>query len=433
MGSNKQLTTNVLGMLVVKALAMLISLAIIPYYLIYFNNNEKLLGEWLAFFSILMIFLTLDFGVGSKLKNDLIVTSNDNQYGLIIKGVLANSIVSLFIIIFAYLAINLFSLIKTASIGNNDTFGNDIIFIGVFFILLMSPLKIIIPILQSQQKNWISALILVTPQIYIFLYLFIKISYSEASSFLELILVLSISTIVTYIILAIKLTNKVPSNNSVFLLNYEMLISTFRYIRSSLSFFAAQVSMIILFSTNEVFYSLIDQNEKVVHYQYYYRIFSIIFVGFSSMSMPFWSAMRKSYSLNDNKKTNKLFLILCSLLLPALMTIIIISFNFQTILDLWLGEEKYLLNTSSILLFSILSFLMCVMYACSALLNSLGILKFQAVIFILACIIKFFFAYFLINSDFDPVLISTVISLLFISICFIYKTSKALYSINHRS
>jgi O-antigen/teichoic acid export membrane protein len=428
------LVLNVFGMLVVKFFSMIVSLMIIPYYLAYFGDSEALLGKWLAFFTIIMIFLTIDFGVGSKLKNDLI-TSVDDKFSLIVNAATSNTIVTFFLLsISCLLYFLLYFVLGYAEEAGDGLLDWTVLVIALIFLLIMSPLKVIIPILQSQQKNWLSAFVLLMPQIYILVYLFFNKSanYTEML-YINLMACLSITTITTYSLISYVLYKQqviIRKGNSQ---NKSMLNSAISYIKVSFPFFIAQVSMILLFSSNEIIYSLIGQDEKIVHYQYYYRVFSLVFVTFSSISMPFWSAMRKCYSFDEHKKIRILFFILCLLVVPTSIVLLIVSYNYQLIVDLWLGSEKFYIELDAILLFTILSILMCIMYACSALLNSLEVLKFQATIYIIACLIKLSIAYVLIDGIFDPVLVSTVVSLFFISFCFVYKAIKEIYLLNNRS
>ena len=423
------LITNVFGLLGVKALAMCVSLSIIPYYLVFFSDDKTVMGEWLAFFSLLMVFFALDFGVGSRLKNDLIAALNkpEDKSLLIIKGALANFIVSVLLLLISFLAYALYQYLSVD--GNDYVIDDSSIIVGVAYILLFSPLRVIIPILQSEQKNWLSGFILITPQLYILIYLLVMTIPSSEFVFLELVLLLCISTLATYIFFIIRHCKKINFNHNKIKFSLSFFWDSIDYSKKSSVFFLIQISIIFLFSSNEIFYYLIGAPDEIVHYQYYYRVYSIVFVGFAAISMPFWSAIREAYVLSDIVAVKKLFLILSLLIIPVLVFVVLLSVNYQSVIDLWLGKGVYAIDSTLVCLFAVFSILMCAMYACSAMLNSFDVVKYQALTLVVACIVKFVAVCVIQDSSLDPIVASSVISLIFVVICLTYKSTNLIRSI----
>ncbi|PKG57400.1 hypothetical protein CXF82_09890 [Shewanella sp. GutDb-MelDb] len=379
-----------------------------------------------------MILFTVDFGVGSRLKNDLIATLGkpEEQKSLIIKGVVTNCFVSVTLLLIAFIGIIISRSFTDYSISSSDKLVSTLsIVIAIVFVLLFSPLRVLNPLLQSQQKNALSGFILITPQLYILAYLFLIESPMFEDIFFELVLFLCIATLFTYLFLIFIHCKKLNLRWSNIGPLSPLAKASVEYGKKSLGFFLAQISIIFLFNSNEVFYYIIGAVDDIVHYQYYYRIFSIIFVGFAAVSMPFWSAIRESYVSSDNANVKKLFFILSLLLIPISIVVLILGYNYQTVIDLWLGEGHYVADNELVFSFAVFSIFMCIMYACSAILNSFDVIKYQAITLFFACIIKFICIFIMMDLTIDPVVTSSVIALIFVVICFMFKAIGLIRSI----
>lgn len=415
------LFSNASMLVAIKAVSMLSSFWVLPLYYVYFNEDKLLIGIWLTFFVALLVFQSLDFGVGNRLKNDILSLSVDSVSKS--KRLITKCLVSYFIL--AILLTLLFFLFLIFY-GYNEFlvfFGIDqdlgLLFIVVFsvYLLLNFPLKIIIPLLQSQQKNALSGFILVFPQMIIFLYILIVKEPISAFPIFELFLFLCVMQSLLNFGIALRYLRIDFKFFILIFSSFFKLLSCFRCsISSGFSFFIVQLSLVFLFSSNEIFYGIFNQPELVVDYQYYYRPFSLFFVGFSIITLPFWSAIRRFVVTNDYHKARAYATYLFLMSVSTLVVIVPFGFNFDFFLDFWLGSDFFNPRVEYVLIFCIFSFFMCFLMFLSAVLNSMDLILIQAKVLGASLLFKlsivFSFKFFGFNiEDFDIVLYSTVVAL----------------------
>lgn len=410
---NKVLSKNLIGMLFVKLLSMVVSLVTLPLCLSYFDGNKEHLGQWLAIFSAVTILMSLDFGVASRLKNDLLSSSSDwSNY--ISKVFFINIIISSFIS-FALIITWLLDVVYIFS-----SLSLSQVFLLSSFLILMSIFRCCIPILQARQKNWFSAFVVLLPQIFILVFLVFFSNHIDLNKLDFLFYVFVASAFFCYSICLFSLLNGLD-----YTLNFRWygVEELFSYIKRSFGFFLTQVGLILLLSSNDIIYGMLNKPEMIADYQYYFRIYALIFVGFSSVTVPFWSAIRHQHINGKYRSVNKMINFLFLLLVPVLILVIAVGFYIQNIFDFWLGNNVHSASNELTISFSLLSLSMCIMYACSAVLNAYDNIVFQAKSLLLAAIIKFLFIFF---SGFyvfgvDKVVFSTVISMSFVALSILIK------------
>jgi O-antigen/teichoic acid export membrane protein len=413
---NKLLSYNILGMILVKVIAMAINFSVIPLYLIYFEGGKSELGQWLIFFTILTVLVSFDFGISSRLKNDLLLseTSWDSN---ITKAVISNVFIAS-IVVMILLIVKEFKLVNF--ISNIDVHKFHVI---ISFLLLISPFKVTIPILQAKQKNWLSAFVIIIPQIFILMYLSIFKGYDVEQAW-KINMLLYVLCSMTFICYSICFFILIKKYKIIIMLQKAFYSGVFEYTKSSFTFFVTQLCLIILITMNDLIYGLLGTESLVVDYQYYFRVYSFVFVSFSSITVPFWSAIRHQYVHKNYKSVKELIIYLFALLAPTIIIIVIISFYLQYFFDFWLGPGVHITNLSIVICFSILSLSMCLMYVFTAILNSLDEILFQAKTLLYAAFIKIIIIFLSRYFDImlDIVILSSVISMVFVSFLLGFKT-----------
>ena len=430
--SNKTIAFNVFGLLLVKAVSMAVSLAVIPVLLAYFDGDKKALGTWLAFFTFVTIAISLDLGVGNRLKNDILnrVSSGDDYSDLVVDSFGAQIFVAILVVILGLGGGGVVWCVQgdSAEIGRVFLEAPELLVYAIGFILICMPLRLSYFILQAQQKNAVSSFVVLVPQLAVLFYAVISISATSLALTLPaLASVLFVATLVAYLfsfwivcrgksLLAFYFNHK---NRFVVLVKAQL-----ERLKPGLPFFFVQVSIVLLYGSNELFYFAVGDVVDVVSYQYYFRPLSLFSVGFSIISLPFWSAIRLSQLQENKRRTRYLMAVIILLNVVVAIALVPTAIFFQQIINMWLGEGVYDVENSLLIVFVVSTLLTCIMHALSSILSGYDLIAFQAGALGGGVVVKFLILAALVFSETtaDSVMISTVVGLLFVVIVFSLKT-----------
>ncbi len=407
---------------------MVVSLATIPMLLSYFSNNEQLLGTWLAFFAFTSIVVSLDLGIGNRLKNDILgrVSSNAGYGDLIRESLSAQVMVSLAIALLVLGG----GLVAWNMKGGGTELGRitqqhpELLILAVAFVVLSMPLRLSYFILQAQQRNAVSALMVLAPQMTVLLYAALAAKSSilpmTLPALASVLLVANISAYFVPFAFAHKMAGTLNNRERGLRFLTETQIEK---LKAGLPFFLMQVSIIFLYSYNELFYLVAGTTVDIVHYQYYFRPFSLFSVGFSIISLPFWSAIRLSQLHNNVRRTRQIFAAIVLLNIPVAIALLPTVYFYQDILDIWLGAGVYRASGIMLIIFAVSSLLTCIMHALSSVLCGYDLIGFQAKALGGGLLVKAFtfFILLLTGGSIDPVMISTTVGLLFVVFTFSLK------------
>lgn len=432
--SGKTIGLNILGLLIIKAISMASSLATIPALLSYFDGNKNLLGTWLAFFTFTAIAISLDLGIGNRLKNDILsrISCNCDYSELITESLGSQFLVSL-AISFIVLAgsLTMWSTPDASTeIGRIAQQHPELLIFAIACIVFSMPLRLSYFILQAQQRNAASALLALLPQLAVLLYATIATNrLTPPPDFLALASILLTANVAAYLSPFVFIPDL--KINSLFKEIYQkplslLFRSQIRKIKHAFPFFLVQIFIIFLYGYNELFYLVAGTTVDIVHYQYYFRPFSLFSVGFSIISLPFWSAIRISQLNKEHKKTRKLFGSILLLNIPVAIATAPLVYFYQDILDAWLGKGAFLASDLMLLIFSISSILTCILHSTSSILSGYDLIRLQAKALGIGLLAKIIILIALIGLriETDPVMISTTIGLLFVVIIFSLKSIK---------
>tara|TARA_B110000879_G_C11150446_1_gene504326 strand:- start:102 stop:1415 length:1314 start_codon:yes stop_codon:yes gene_type:complete len=432
--TNITLTNNIIGLFVVKVFSMLASLALIPLLNNYFESDLNLIGGWLAFASLIAVISSIDLGIGNRLKNDILnrLSQKKGYLDLIIESFCAQLIVAILLsVIFT-----VWALYYKSTLGSDYNLlkeNPELIYISLAYILLAMPLKLSFFILQARQANALSSLVVFIPQLLIVFALIFFGTYSYTYPLLQLATIHLLATVMVYFgafFLSRDAFRASQIENIKLILTKTLLSGNVNRFFRGFPFFVIQMSIIFLYSNNEIFYLVYGQIQDVVYYQYYFRPFSFFSVGLSLVSLPFWSAIRLSHLNHEALRTRQLCSYVLSLNIPIFFLIILLCYFFQSILDLWLGSGFYLADSFNLLLFSMLSILVCLMHSLSSILSGFDLISFQAKTLVFGFLVKLFVFGCLQLSDLDVdyVVVSTVVGLLLIVTILSCKTAAILKS-----
>ena len=184
-------------------------------------------------------------------------------------------------------------------------------------------------------------------------------------------------------------------------------------------FFAIQVCLLIISSTNEFLISNLCGAAYVVEYQTYYKVFYMMVTMFSLLTQPMWSAFSQANAIGDFKWMRKIYNGFLFLALLGTIVTIGMSFMFQFIVDIWLGENSIQVFYRYSWCFVVLVGMQLFINASTCVANGTNALKCQIICTTIGAVIKIPLAMAITNwiGDWGGVIVANCLALfpLFIS------------------
>lgn len=414
---DKKMYNNILGTALIKAFSLILNIYSINAYLHFFCGNRLVYGVWLTIISILNWVVNFDLGIGNGLRNRLVeaITRGDikKQKIYISSAYILIGIVSIIIlvtlsIVFRFIDWNYLLNIDETIIDRNTLFIS--IIIALIGLTAHFILKLIISILYALKETAIGSVVPLLINFLIIVYSSI-FSAEEPSVAIVYIAIAYAGTMITpLIIVTIVVFNVRLKGISPSFKYYNHMIA-----KSILSlggkFFAVQLLLMIINSTNEFIITRIDGPESVVIYNIYFRLFSAVIALFSVIINPVWSAITECYSKKDyegiiwRKRSINMIGIFFSVLC------FVLAFSLQLLINILYKSSNLIVDYKISIAFAAFSTLLIFINATSCVENGINDLKPQIIGNALAAIIKIplIFAFCTVFKSWEVVVYCNVI------------------------
>ncbi|MDY4935563.1 MAG: hypothetical protein SO132_02175 [Candidatus Enteromonas sp.] len=444
--NTQRITWNIFGTLFLKIIAMFVGLFTLPFYISYFGN-DYILGVWSSLISILLWILNFDLGIGNGLKNEVIesMASNDNIRikKAISSSYLSNGIITLFLLLIGIPTIFLIdfnSLLNVSSEILPPIYIKIAFLLAFFSVALELFFKIVLNLFQSLQKQPLASFLTLIPTILLMIFVAIIRIDDKKNALLVLagfyVLAVNLPLIIaTIFVFCTYFKNARPSIKF-----FDKNIAK-KVMSLGGAFFAIQLSLLLINSTDQVLISNIFGSDVVVEYQKYYKIFAAITAIASAISMPVWSLSVKAKAekkLLWLKKLQKVIVILPF----AFFALAFVGVGLlQPFFNFWLKTETIKVNYIYAFSFAIWTFASCASMLSSGLGNGLKIIKPQMAVLLVGAISKIPIIYILnyiynINQEgwFIIIIIDSIILIAHyvVASCFSHKELIKLFRENTR-
>ena len=331
---------NIASALLIKGWSCLIQFLVVPLSLNCLTKYEY--GIWLTINSLLLGIDAIDVGLGNGLRNRLAQMMANGDKESARKQVSTTFFLLIIIIVPVVLLFVLFiDLFDCYTLFNVDKcmipnyeliLKSSVVIMGGTFIF-----KFIGNMYMGLQLSAINNLLVVIGQTLSFIALTV-IYILGIKDLLSVVLVYTLSPLFVYIA-AYPIT---------FYGRYSFLRPSFNTFDSnsiwiilslSLKFFVIQITGLLLFMSSNVILSVVLSPSEVTLYQVSYRYYSLQYVLFSIVALPFWSATTDAYSKGDWKwikdamRKIKKLLISCAILAIVMLACSDFFFN------LWVGDK----------------------------------------------------------------------------------------------
>lgn len=291
---------NIVASILIKILSIGISFVLIPLALNYLNPTKY--GIWLTLTSIIGWFGFFDLGLGNGLRNKLAeaLAKNDMASAKIyistsyaVLSIIIGIVYLIFFLIFPHL--NWTKILNTPPEMSEEI--HKLIFIVFSFFCLQFIIKHISVILKADQKSAISGGINTIASLLSLIFVFV-LTKTTNGSLLWLSIAVSVANIIAPLFVTVwyfgsDYKHLTPSIKHV----------KFKYAKGLMSlgfmFFIMQFAALIVFSTDSYIIAQLFGPEAVTPYNIAFKYFSIITMGFSIITTPFWTAYTDAYHKHD--------------------------------------------------------------------------------------------------------------------------------------
>ena len=331
---------NILASFIFKGGSILCNFALIPLTLHYLNPTQY--GIWITLTSIVSWFSFFDIGLGNGLKNKLAEAFAKNDKGLAAKYIsttyaliLGVSLVLFTIFIVINPLINWAYILNASKDLNNELSKLALIVFGFFCLKFV--LQLINIVLTADQLPAINSLNNFMTNLVSLLAIYLLTILTKGSLLLlGLIICFSpviVLTVVSLIFFTSKYKEYKPRLGNIDLSKIKELSSL------GIQFFIIQISVMILFTTDNIIITQLYGPAEVTPYYIAYKYFGVILLLFSIINLPFWSAYTEAYQKNDiewvKNITTKMKIIWIILSLFGLLLLIISNIVYK----IWIGGE----------------------------------------------------------------------------------------------
>jgi len=317
---------NVFGLFVIKGMNICINLSLVPLIIGYVNPTKY--GVWLTLSSIVGWLTFFDIGFTQALRNKFAETKAKNKITLAkiyISTTYAVLSIMFSVLFFSFLIINKyikwFRILNTTKELSGELTRIAVVVFGMFFLQMV--LRTVHTIVVADQKPAKAASFDLFGLIITYLFIFLLTKTTDGSLYL-LSIAYSVAPVFALIVSSIYFYSK----------DYKKYKPAFKlidfcYARDLVNiggmFFLIQISTIVIYQTNNIIIAQLFGPYEVAAYNIAYKYLGILFMFFSLLISPFWSAFTDAYSQNDftwmKESYNKLKYI--SWILPVVALILI--------------------------------------------------------------------------------------------------------------
>ncbi len=396
--TNRNLTLNVIGSLIIRGAGIIVSILTLPCYLRYFDNNI-VLGVWFTILSVLTWILTFDMGIGNGLRNNLtIALSHNNKEEC--QRLISSAYVSLGVL-FVFLCICY--KIVSISVDWNLVFNIDAtlisakrlrlcVDISIYGVLVSFFLRIATSILYALQKAVATNLINIGSHLIVLVFLFLATPTKNNGIDLTVLAVVhAMATNIPLIIASIYIFHNTSLKDCKPSIKQCNWYSAKSIMSIGFVFLYIQILYMLITTTNEWFIGYFYSPEYNTEYQIYIKVFSLFGSLFMVAITPIWSAISKAMAENRYQWIRKMTKILYMLVgVLTIVQLIILPF-LPYIVKFWLGDNAIKIDFSIGIWFVLYSIIFTWIGVQSTIASGLGKLKVQAYFYTIAVLCKILF------------------------------------------
>lgn len=376
-----------------KFVSMCFSILNTRLYILYFNNNV-ILGGWYAMVTILNWIINFDLGIGNGLRNGIVIPFERKEHDTVKKyissGYIIVGAISAAIFLVGGVLANFVNWNTVLNIPATDVDAKTltlVVIIALLGVCVHFFLKIITSVTNALRKTFVSGITALSSNIIIFAYLYFSDMNNIKGSMLDFSIVYALSfslpLLFVTVIMFCTVLKKARPNIRYFSKDVAGKITSL-----GLAFFAIQVTLMMVSSTDSWFISYFYSSEYTVDYQLYYRLFSISLTVYAMFSQTIWSSVTKYKGEGHASMILKQYKMLNGVAVLGGIACLIVAIFFEPITDLIMQDTYHQVEFFISLLFVGWFFIQMLVNASTAIANGLGSLKCQMIFVPISGVLK---------------------------------------------
>ncbi len=417
---------------VYKALNMCMVYLSIPLLLNYLGKEEY--GLWVTIFSVVSMVYVMDVGIGNGLKNKLTTTLSNNNHKsareYISTAYVLVSFMSLVLLAIGALFIYNLDLQSLLSTSIDEVYLKKTLFITLVLILVSFVLNLYKSFYYATQNAAKTELSLFVYQAIILLSIIFALTYLRSSLLYVAIIYGSANTFIGIVFTVLFFYKNRALMPSLIFYNKEKVQSLMGI---GIGFFLIQLSMIVIFATDNIIISKLLGPEEVTNYDIVNKLFQVVIVVSVILQNPLWPLYTNAYQKKDFNWIRKTLKRLNMLFIGFVVMVILLGFLSHNIISLWISERLVISNRLIIFMgvFVIVRvFGSIYMYF----LNGIGKIKLQLWLYAIGALINiplsvYFVKY--LNLGSSGVILGTIVCILGMTIALPIQTYKILRRNEH--
>lgn len=327
------------GSFVFKLLAILSSFLMIPIMIKYLGNEQY--GIWSTLLSILSWIILFDIGIGNGLRNKISesLAKDDTQkaqtyistaYTII--GFVSIGLIAVFLSISFY--------IPWQSVFNTEVLSGDdlrvVVTVVALFLFLNFWLSLINQVFNGLQKSSLVVFNQFLSNAFALASVYFLYNFTE-SSLVKMAFFYGASLLTSNILLSIWFYK----NNLKLLPRLKLYSSKHRKSIVSLGFqfFIIQIAVVVIFTTDKILITQLFGPEYVTSYDVVFKLFSIITIAYSMISVPLWGAYSDAHHRKDFAWIKRTIKNQLKIYILVVLVTIVLLFLIKPISLLWVGES----------------------------------------------------------------------------------------------
>ncbi len=371
-----------------KGVSIILSMLYVPLFLNCLDQTRY--GIWVTIMSFVNWIGFFDIGFGQGLRNSLAEALAKNEIFVAKKmvsttyaatSVIFISLILIFIILYPW--IDWYKIVN-APIGMAEEI-NVLIILVVTIMCVNFILGLFKSILLACQMPDTTSTINLITQALSLLIIYVFFLFGQITSLVVFGLILVVIPVFTLLFYSIIYFHKKfkfisPSIKCIDIKYIKKIMSL------GLSFFFIQISNLLLFQSNNLILSNVISPEAVPEYYVVNKYLSLLLMGFTIITTPFWSAVTDSYAKQDykwirsvEKKLLKIYFLFCLLCLVLII-------GHPLFFKLWIGN-KLEIRTSVVCLMAVFILLQMFSNIYLSIINGIGKIRLQLYVTLLLALI----------------------------------------------